>query len=209
MKASVSGLCVLMLVGAVLTGCGSRAISNTPRTAIEQMLLSGAVDRALEKLDLPEMKGETVHVDFSNLKAYDAEYIKVATRARFAELGAVLVEKPEDAEFTAEVASGGLGIEYKSGMVGLPALPVPQASIPMPELAAYRTVEQTGIMKLLIFIHRQGKFVSANHYYAKCDRDEGFLLWWRMQKVDQVRQGWERADRKLEERNRPDARARQ
>jgi len=189
---------VMVWAGLVLVGCGARTVSNTPRTAVEQLLLSGAVDRALEKLDLPELSGRKVYLDFDNLKAYDVEYIKVAARARFAELGATLAAKADEADYVAEMASGGLGIEYKTSMVGLPAIPIPQAPVPMPELSASRNVEQTGILKLLIFVHAKGKFVAANHYYAKCDRDEGFILWWRYQRHDDIREGWEKADFRLQ-----------
>jgi len=191
-------IALVMWMGFLAAGCGARAVSNTPRTAIEQLLLSGAVDRALEKFELPELAGRKVYLDFDNLKAYDVEYIKVAARARFAELGATLAAKPDDADCIAEFASGGLGIEYKTSMVGLPAIPIPQAPIPMPELTASRSVEQTGILKLLIFVHAKGKFIAANHYYAKCDRDEGFILWWRYQRQDDIREGWEKADFRLQ-----------
>ena len=186
-------------ISAMLAGCSSRVLTNTPRSAIEQMLLSGAVDKALAKFEHPGMAGRKVFVDFANLKAYDAEYIKVATRARFCELGAVLAEKPDDADLVAEVASGALGMEYKSSVVGLPALPVPNSPVPFPEAAAYRSTEQTGIIKLFIFLHEKGKFVAANHYYAKADRQERFILWWRSQRIDDVRTGWEQADLKLNE----------
>lgn len=161
-------------------------------------MLSSAVDKALEKFRLPELSQKKAFVDFSNLKAYDQEYIKVAVRARIAELGATLVEKAEDADLVVEVASGALGIEYKNLVVGLPALPVPSSPVPFPEAPLYRTTEQTGIIKLLIFVHRKGKFVAANHYYAKADRDETFILWWRSQRHDDVREGWEKADLKLQ-----------
>ncbi len=176
-------------------GCSSRLVTNTSRSAIEQMLLSRAVDKALAKLELPELAGSRVNVDFTNLKAYDQEYIKVATRARIAELGATLVVAPADAEFTVEVASGALGIEFKDSVIGLPPLPVPNSPIPLPEAALYRTIEQTGIFKLLIFVHQNGRFVAANHYYAKADRDESFLFWWRFQRRDEIREGWEQAEK--------------
>ncbi len=182
-----------------LAGCSSRLVTNTPRSAIEQMLLTAAVDKALDKLELPEVRGKKVFLDFANLKAYEAEYIKVATRARFAELEATLAEQPEQAELTAEVASGALGTEYKNAVIGLPALPVPNSPIPLPEAAAYKSSEQTGIFKLLIFLHAKGRFVAANQYYAKADRQESFVLWWRFQRKDDVRAGWERADLTLNE----------
>jgi len=39
-------------------GCGTRTFTNTERAAIEQLLLSGAVDNALEKLDIPQLAGK-------------------------------------------------------------------------------------------------------------------------------------------------------
>ena len=186
---------IVLTCGLAAAGCASRLVTNTSRSAIEQMLLSRAVDKALAKLELPELAGKRVNVDFANLKAYDQEYIKVATRARIAELGATLVAAPADAEFTVEVASGALGIEFKDSVIGLPPLPVPNSPIPLPEAALYRTIEQTGIFKLLIFVHQNGRFVAANHYYAKADRDESFILWWRYQRRDEIREGWEQAEK--------------
>ena len=189
---------VVALALLCVVGCSSRRFTNTPRSAIEQMLLSAAVDKALERFDLPEIHGKKVLLDFTNLKAYDAEYIKVATRARFSQLGAVLVEKADEADLTAEVASGALGTESKDAVVGLPALPVPNSPVPFPEAPAYRSSEQTGIFKMLIFVHAKGRFVSANHYFAKADRQESFAFGWRRQRKDDIREGWERADLKLE-----------
>jgi len=180
-------------------GCKSRVLTNTPRSAIEQLLLSGAVDRALDNFDLPNLAGWKVHVDFTNLKTFDVEYVRLATRVRVARLGATLVEKAEEADYTVEIACGGLGTEFKSSFVGLPPMPVPNSPVATPEAAVYRSGEQTGIVKLLIFVHQKGRLLSAAHYYAKCDRDESVLLWQNYQKSDNIREGWERSDQKISE----------
>jgi len=192
----------LVVLGAVAltgAGCTSRQMTNTSRSAIEQMLLSAAVDRAMTKLVLPEVSGKKVFVDTANLKAYDAEYIRTAVRARLAQQGAILVNAAAEADLTAEVASGAQGTEFKNSIIGFPALPVPNSPVPFPEAALYKSVEQTGIVKLLIFLHAKGKFISVNTYYAKADRQERFILWWRSQRIDDVRTGWEQADLKLKE----------
>ncbi len=194
MRCALLSWIVLLSAG----GCTSRQVTNTPRTAIEQLLLTRAVDKALSKFSLAEIRSKKVFLDFSNLEALGAGYIKTATRARFCKLGATLVEKPDEADLVAEVASGAYGTEYKKSLVGLPALPVPNSPVAFPESAFYKQTEQTGILKLLIFIHAKGKFVAADHFYAKADRTEGFILWWRFQHEDDVRWGWERADAKLE-----------
>lgn len=184
-----------------LAGCATRTVSNTPRTAIEQMLLSTAIDTALKKFELPELNGKKVHVDFTNLTGYDAEYMKVAVRARFAEIGATLSNEPDQAEYIAEVASGCLGTEYKSFLIGIPSIPVPGSTVPFPEASLFRKVEQTGIIKFLVFVHTNGNFVALNQYYARADRDESFFLWSRSQTKDDIRESWEKADLKLKQPN--------
>ena len=189
---------LLAVVLGLLAGCSTRKVSITSRTAIEQLLLSGAVDAAMEKFDMPMLRGAKVYVDFTNLQCTDAGYVKLARRVRVARQGATLVEAAEKADCILEVASGALAMEHKSSLVGLPSMPVPQAAMPMPEMPLYKSIEQTGIVKLLLFLHKNGQFLASDQYYAKVDRDESFLLWWRFQRADGVREGWDRADLKLE-----------
>ena len=180
-----------------VTGCTTRIFTNTQRTAIEQLLLSGAVDNAVAKFHIPQVAGKKTYLDFTNLKSYDIEYVKTAVRARFAQIGAILVENADQADYIAEISSGTLGTEYKSTLLGIPSLPVPGSPTPLPELALARSVEQTGIAKLFVFIHSNGKLVTADHYYGKAERDEGFILWFRFQPTDDIRKAWEQADNKL------------
>ena len=194
MRAVVALAVMTLLVG----GCAQRSFTHTSRSAVEQLLLSSAVDRALAKFELPEVEGRKVFCDLSNLKSYDVEYVRVATRVRFGQLGAVLVDTADEADYVAEIASGGLGIEHKTSVVGLPPLPVPNSPLGTPEVPMYRATEQTGIFKLLIFVHQKGRFVTADQYYAKSDRDESFVFWYKFQRQDNVREGWERADVKLD-----------
>ncbi len=178
-------------------GCGTRTFTNTDRAAIEQLLLSGAVDNALEKLDIPQLAGKKTYLDFTNLKSYDLEYVKAAVRARFAEIGAHLAEDAKQADYVVEISSGALGTEYKSSILGIPAIPVPGSPTPLPELALTRSIEQTGIAKLLVLVHSNEKVVSTGHYYGKVERDENFVLWFRWQSKDDIRTRWEAADEKL------------
>jgi hypothetical protein len=178
-------------------GCGSRTFTNTERAAIEQLLLSGAVDNALEKLDIPQLAGKKTYLDFTNLKSYDIEYVKAAVRARFAEIGAHLTEDTEQAEYVAEISSGALGTEYKSSILGIPSIPIPNSSVHSPELALARGVEQTGIAKLLVLVHSNGELVSTGHYYGKVERDESFVLFFHFEPKDDIRTRWEAADEKV------------
>ncbi|MHC4158812.1 MAG: hypothetical protein ACYSSO_07005, partial [Planctomycetota bacterium] len=65
----------------------------------------------------------------------------------------------------------------------------------------FRKVEQTGIMKFLIFVHARGQFVALDQYYARSDRHESFFLWHRSQQKDNIRESWEKADAKVRQKN--------
>jgi len=179
---------------AALAGCAQRPITNTPRSAIEQMLLSGAVDRALDKVELHRLRRKKVYVDFQHLECYDKPYVQLAARVRIGEMGAILTDNPEEADAVVQIASGALGTEFKTSVVGMPAMPVPNNPVATPEVTAYSSGEQTGIVKLLVAVFEEGRLTSAMHCYAKCDREESFLFGVRFNPTDQVREGWDEAE---------------
>lgn len=181
----------------LLAGCGSRAFTKTPRAALEQLSLSGAVDNALKKLDIPQVKDKNTYLDFANLECYDIGYVKAAVRSRFAEIGAHLVECAQQADYVAEIASGGFGTEHKEHYLKIPPIPVPGVPT-LGEFALPVGVEQTGIIKLLVFVQSGGKAVGTHyHYYGKAERVEMFLLFFRFQPEDDIRTAWEEADQRV------------
>ena len=182
----------------ILSGCATRTVSNTPRTAIEQLLLSTAVDTAIDKISLPELADKKIYPDFTNLQSYDSEYVKSAFQAHIASVGAIMSEKPEEADYIIQISCGALGNEYKGTLLGIPALPVPGSPMTLPELALWKHVEQDGIAKFLVTVYSNGKIVSTKHYYGKAERDESFFLWMRSQPKDDIRKAWEKAEESIE-----------
>ena len=69
------GICIVIVAVAFVGGCQTRPVTNTPRSAIEQLLLSGAADLALDKFEMHELRGKKVYVDASYLSCYDKEYV--------------------------------------------------------------------------------------------------------------------------------------
>lgn len=190
-------LTLMSLATVVQVGCSTRRVTTTGRTAVEQLLLSTAVDKALEKLDLPMVKGKKIFLDFSNLKATDGEYLQVALRAKMAREGSILAGAADGADYVIEVASGAMAMEDTSLLIGMPALPMPQSPVALPEVPLYKTVEQTAILKLMLFVHEKGEFVASDQYFARSDRDETSLMWYRFHRKDDVRVNWEHADARL------------
>ena len=133
---------LLFLFLAFWAGCTTRTVSTTPRTAIEQLLLSTAVDTAFSKISLPKLADAKVYLDFSNLQSYDSEYVKSVFKSHVASSGATVVEKPDEADYIIQVSCGALGNEYKDTLFGIPALPIPGSPMTTPELALWKYVEQ-------------------------------------------------------------------
>src|SRR5215475_6107863 len=74
---------LLLLLGA----CTVARESNPPRTATEEMLISTAIDRAVEGLKLDIPKGTSVYVDSSNFDGYDSKYAVASVAERLLVLG--------------------------------------------------------------------------------------------------------------------------
>lgn len=127
--------------------------THPPRTSIEQLLLSTAVDNALKGVELSEVEGEAVYVDARTLEAYDVEYVLGSIRALLSENGALLQDDRESADIIVEARSGGLGMDVSGSLVGIPAIPliVPGAGgIEFPEIALFSTNKQDSVSKIAL-----------------------------------------------------------
>lgn len=132
-------------------GCTASVHTQPPRTAIEQLLLSTAVDNALKGVKLPEVAGERVFVDDSYLEAYDRGYVIASIRALLSENGALLQNNRDDADMIVEARSGGLGTDVSESLVGIPSIPIiiPGAGTSeFPELVLYASHKQATVSKI-------------------------------------------------------------
>ncbi|HEY1602499.1 MAG TPA: DUF6655 family protein [Pirellulales bacterium] len=135
----------------VAGGCMTTKESDTARTGVEQLLISSATDRALDKIDLAPIARAKVFVDSQYLDCVDKNYVIVAMHQRLLQQGCALVEKREDADVVVEVGSGGLGTDRTEWFVGTPAIPLPLPSpIGIPKLAIFTRTRAIGTAKLSI-----------------------------------------------------------
>ena len=140
-----------------LCGCTSSSHTHPPRTAIEQLLLSTAVDNSLRGVDIPQVEGERIYVDAELLEAYDRGYVIGSVRALLSENGALLQATPESADMIVEVRSGALGMDVADSLVGIPAIPIiiPGAgTTEFPELVLYSSNKQNSVSKIALLGYR-------------------------------------------------------
>jgi hypothetical protein len=61
----VSSLLALVLLS--LAGCGTTRSTDTARSATEQLLISDAIDQAVQTVDFSALRGQSVYLDDSRL----------------------------------------------------------------------------------------------------------------------------------------------
>jgi hypothetical protein len=81
------------LITSFIAGCATIKQSDTARTGIEQLLISSAADRALDKIDLRPIAGAKVFVDKQYLDCTDKNYLLVALHQRLLADRCTLVPK--------------------------------------------------------------------------------------------------------------------
>jgi hypothetical protein len=136
---------------AAVCGCATMKESDTARTGVEQLLVSSAIDRSLDKTDLRPIAGAKVYIEQKYLDCVDKNYVVVGLHQRLMRVGCTIVEKPEDAQVVLEVGSGAVGTDRQSMFVGVPKLSLP-GPVPFstPEIPFYKRERANGTAKIAL-----------------------------------------------------------
>ncbi len=142
---------VVLSLGLVAASCSTERESFPPRTAMEQLLISGAVDDALKRLRLDIPAGTRIWVDAGNFDGYDQKYAVGAIRDRLLWLGAQMVADRGSADTVVEIRAGALSIESTETLLSLPGaqLPVPFfGNVATPQGPLLKSGQATGVAKI-------------------------------------------------------------
>ncbi len=138
----------------IFAGCTTSRVTDTSRTAIEQLLISNAVDQSLDKLTIPEVTGRKVFLETQYLDSVDKGYVVGALRQRLLASGALLTGDRADSEIVIEVCSGGIGTDNIDSFMGIPGFalhgPMP---ISIPDVRLYQRKIQYGTAKIILYAY--------------------------------------------------------
>jgi hypothetical protein len=156
----------LMLASAIAlatAGCGTTRSTDTNRTATEQLLISNAIDKAVQSVDLKTLSGQTVFLDDSRLgEVVDRNYLISTLRQHILASGCNLKDQKDQADFVVEARAGAVGTDRNDLLFGVPSTNVPQI-MPMqpvpaaviPEIPLAKRRDQRGIAKLAVFAYHR------------------------------------------------------
>jgi hypothetical protein len=146
----------------LLAGCGTTRSSDTLRTATEQLLVSDAVDRAIQSVNLTPLAGQTVYLDDSRMAdVVDKNYIVSTLRQHMLASGCILRDSRDQADFVIEARAGAVGTDRNDLLFGIPATNVPQLvplqGVPtaIPEVPLAKRRDQRGVAKISMFAYQR------------------------------------------------------
>jgi hypothetical protein len=124
--ARVVGL-VLLSLCAGAGGCATIRVTDPPRTATEQFLLSGAAESAIDQVSADSLRDRLVYIDTTYLTntwqtAPELSFLMGEFRTKLLEGGARLSPDREGAQIVIEVRSGGVGVDRLEFLLGLPSI---------------------------------------------------------------------------------------
>ena len=139
------------LASALLAGCSTERLAPPARTATEQLLISVAVDRAVERLAAELPSEGTVFVEPGNLEGFDGKYAVSAMRDGLLRRGGRLAADRARADMVVEMRAGALSVDDRDALVGIPSFGVPiplSGDVNLPEVALFKKDMAQGVVKL-------------------------------------------------------------
>jgi hypothetical protein len=182
---------VVLCSFAILVGCAvTREPTRTPRTAIEELLLSNAVQRSMNALSLPLAPVESVAVEVA---AFPTDRLLLQDRfidepnalpvvptpttglvivqdlaeGRLGALGFPLQQSRHQARYILRLLVLALGTEQAQTFFGMPAVQGGLLPVALPELTLFKAQRQKAYMRYRIDIYESatGRFIRSTPWY--------------------------------------------
>jgi hypothetical protein len=153
-------------VGAVLllvlaAGCGTTRVTDTTRSATEQLLISHSIDDTVSRLDFRILAGKRVFLDAQYLDGVtDKGYLISSLRQQLLAAGCLLQEERKKATYVIEARAGSVGTDRNDMLLGVPQMSIPSVmpGIPgamIPEIALAKKSNRRAVAKVAVFAYNR------------------------------------------------------
>jgi hypothetical protein len=189
-----------------LAGCATIRVTDPPRTATEQFLMSQAVSRALQQLNVDALRDRRVWIEtgyFTGAEKVNVngeERVRIFStpeqafatgelRERLLLAGARIAHDRKDADVVLEIRSGGIGVDRLDNLIGIPAVALSgvfgsgssvanNVPVTTPELALYKNTRQRGFASISFVAYRAdtGEYLTSSGPYIGRTLRDDFWL---------------------------------
>ena len=164
-KKIIKALFLNIALAGLLSACSAtQEITKSSRTATEQLLITEAVMRSLPKqrdLPFPIPRGSAVKLDVVGISA-DKEIVKGIVAGWLGLHGYIVQD--ENVSHRINIMVDSLGTELASTFFGIPPIRATLIPISLPELALYKSENQSGYARFHfdIFESPSGQFLASS-----------------------------------------------
>lgn len=165
MKKTMILLFLGIIFGSLLSACSStQKITNSVRTATEQLLITEAVSRSLPQqrdISFPIPRGSTVKLDIAGLTA-DKDIVKAIVTGWLGLHGYIVQD--DNASHRISIVVDSLGTELSTNFFGIPPIQASLIPISVPELSLYKAENQAGYARFHFdtFELPSGRFLASS-----------------------------------------------
>lgn len=151
-------LMLMLLITASLSGCGTTRWSDTARTGTEQLLLTGAVEKAVGQISFEVLAGQPVFLDAQYLDGLlDKGFIISTIRQQMVAQGCIMKSDIKEAKYVVE-ARAMSGTNRQDLLFGIPQTSLPNMNVPgvptnIPEISFAKSTAQKGVAKVAVFAY--------------------------------------------------------
>lgn len=161
----IKALCLSVALAGLLSACSStQKITNSARTATEQLLITESVIRSLPKqrdMPFPIPRGSAIKLDITGISA-DKDVVKDIVAGWLGLHGYVVQD--DNASHRINIVVSSTGTELGTTFFGIPPVQASLIPISLPELALYKAENQTGYTRFHfdIFELPSGQFLASS-----------------------------------------------
>ena len=150
----------------VFCSCTTPWVTNTPRSAVEQYLLSATIERGVKCVDFGKFAGKKAFMDYDYFAPQvDKAYAQGVLEMQLSQAGIVITRKQEEADVIVQPLCGVLGTDYSKFFIGTPQLP-----IPVPNTDSFAEINSSAIYNNWIIL--LVPFSSHNMYMEDSSKAE-------------------------------------
>ena len=158
-------------------GCSAPFVTNTPRSAVEQMLMCTVIERGIGNVDFANYKGKKAFIDYAVLAPQvDKDFVKAYLELHLAKNGISVMKDEAAAEITIQPSCGILATDIDKILVGTPTLPIPipefSISIIIPEIPLFMHLTRSGYGRFFFTIKDSATYqpletIAGSNAYAE------------------------------------------
>jgi len=138
---------IILLTTFIISSCAYTRNTTTPRTAVEQALLTETADRAVDRTLIPNLNDSSFEINDKDFNVVEKQFLISSLKEKLLESNGRMNMADEKADIIVEPRANLSNIDDSKFLLGLPSIPLPipgAGTVKSPEIALFAKDTQKG-----------------------------------------------------------------